>query len=94
MKLPLPGNTGAVARLFHHVTKGFFSGGKDAEIGPVSMVVFPGHDLYAGGSAKWLGVGVGKTHSVFRQSVNPWSGVGTSTVTSKPINSDIVGHDQ
>jgi hypothetical protein len=52
--LPLPGNTGAVARLFHHVTKGFFAGVKDAEIGPVSMVVFPSHDLYPGGSTQRL----------------------------------------
>ena len=54
LKLPLSGYAGAVARLFHQVTKGFFTGIKDAEIGPVSMVVFPSHDLYPGGSTQRL----------------------------------------
>ena len=94
LKLPLSGYAGAVARLFHQVTKGFFAGIKDAEIGPVSMVVFPGHDLHTGGRAKGLRVGVSKPHSLFGECVDVGSGVGSSPVATESIDSDIVGHDQ
>jgi hypothetical protein len=94
MKLPLSGYAGAVACLFHQVTKGFFAGIKDAEIRPVSMVVFSGHDLYSGGRAEGLRVGVSKSHSLFCECVDVGSGVGSAPVASESIDSDIVGHDQ
>ena len=76
------------------MAKGFFSGVKNPEIGPVPVVVFPRHDLHPRGGAKGLGVGVSEAHPIRCKGVDLGCGVGTSPVASEAIDSDVIRHDQ
>ena len=71
-----------------------FPGVEDAEIGPVAVVVFPGHDLHPRWSAKGLGVGVSEAHPIGCKSVDVGCGVGTSAIASEAIDSNVIRHDQ
>lgn len=94
LQLPLSRDTGPIARFLHQVPESLFPGGEDAEIAPVTVVVFPGHNLHPRRSAKGLGVGVSEAHPIGCKSVDVGCGVGTSAIASEAIDSNVIRHDQ
>ena len=56
VELPLPGDGGFVAGVFHHVSKGTFGRIEVSEVGVVPEVVFSGHDFDPRSGADWSGV--------------------------------------
>lgn len=94
LQLPLSRDAGPVARILHQVPESLFLWIEDAEIAPVAVVVFSGHDLHPRRSAKGLGVGVSEAHSFLGKFVDMGCGVGTSAIASEAIDSNVIRHDQ
>ena len=94
LQLPLARDAGAVAGILQQVTKGAFLGIKDAKVSPVTVIVFPGHDLHSGRRTKRLGVGVGEPNPRFREAIKVRRPVRVTAITAQPVDADIIGHDE
>jgi hypothetical protein len=74
--------------------EGFFLGVEVAEVGVVSEVVFPGHELDPGSRADGGGITVLKTNAIFGEGIEVGRFVVFSAVTGKTFPRDIIGHDE
>ena len=94
MQLPLASDRSRVTGVFHHRSKGLFSGIKLAEHRVIPNIIPSGHYLDATGSADRFGIALVELETGTRKLIQPWRFEVLAAIATDIVIGDIVRHDQ